>query len=130
MAESRAAPRTNVSWRAAIALLSGKIVPAKVVNFSGGALKLQCAHHLRDGEIYQMMMQVPSHSDASIRTEVICKVKCIYSTLSGNEYHAGMKYFEVPDQHTDLLHFWSGLSITARAQESIATPINELANMV
>lgn len=130
MAESRSAPRTNVSWRAAIALAPGKIVPAKVINFSDGALKLQCAHHLRDGEIYQMMMQVPSHRDASVRTEVICKVKCLYSTLSGDEYHAGMKYFEVPSEHTQLLHSWSGLSTIGKAKQSATTPINDLANMV
>ena len=108
MAEARAVKRTNVNWPAAVALAPGKIVPAKIINFSIGGLKLQCAHPLHDGETYQMMMQVPSPLDASVRTQVICKAKCMYCSLSDNEYLAGMKYFEVPNEHTQLLQSWSG----------------------
>lgn len=112
MAEARSAPRSNVVWRAAISFAPGKIVPAKVINFSLGGLKLQCARPLRDGETYQMMIEVPSHRDASSRTQVICKAKCMYSTLCDNEYHAGMKYFDVPAEHTALLQSWSGTPVS------------------
>jgi hypothetical protein len=121
MSESRSAPRTNVSWRAAILVAPGKIVPAKVTNFSVDALKLQCAHILRDGETYQMMMEVPNKHDASDRTQVICKAKCLYSTLSENEYRAGMKYFEVPAQHDALLHTWGGKPSFKELNKSVAS---------
>lgn len=130
MVEARATHRTNVVWRAAILISAGKIVPAKVINFSLGGLKLQCAHLLRDGEIYQMMMEVPSHRDASVRTQVVCKAKCLYSTLSENEYRAGMKYFEVPSQHEALLQSWGGTPTVKIVNHSAAEPINDLPDMV
>jgi hypothetical protein len=126
MAEARAVPRTNVSWRAAISISAGKIVTAKVINFSIGGLKLQCVQPLRDGEIYQMMMEVPSERDASIRTQVICKAKCLYSTLCDNEYRAGMKYFDVPSQHAALLQSWGGTPVN----KSVAASITEISDMV
>lgn len=130
MAESRSALRTNVSWRAAILVAPGKIVPAKVINFSLGSIKLQCAHILRDGETYQMMMEVPSRHDASIRTQVICQAKCLYNTLSENEYRAGMKYFEVPAQHDALLQTWSAMPTIRESKKSEASPIPEFSDMV
>ena len=130
MAEARSTPRTNVVWRAAISVAPGKIVPAKVINFSIGGLKLQCAHPLHNGEIYQMMMEVPSHRDASVRTQVICKAKCMYSTLCDNEYRAGMKYFEVPSQHAALLQSWGGFPTTKELHHSETSPIDESSNMV
>jgi hypothetical protein len=130
MAEARSTFRTNVSWRAAILVAPGQIVPAKVINFSLGSLKLQCAHILRDGETYQMMMEVPSRQDASIRTQVICKAKCLYNTLSENEYRAGMKYFEVPAQHDALLQTWGGMPSIRDLNKSKASPIPEFSDMV
>ena len=129
MSEARSAPRINVAWRGAILLAPGKIVPAKVISFSAGALKLQCAHILRDGETYQMMMEVPSKHDASVRTQVICKAKCLYSTLSENEYRAGMKYFEVPAQHEALLQAWGGMPVIKELSKTEG-PINEFPDMV
>jgi hypothetical protein len=130
MAEARSAPRTNVVWRAAIAVMPGKIVPAKIINFSQGGLKLQCLLPLRDGETYQMMMEVPSHRDASVRTQVICKAKCMYSTLCDDAYHAGMKYFDVPSEHTALLQSWNGKPHLAETRQSEPTPIHDSPDMV
>ncbi len=128
MSESRSAPRTNVSWRAAILVAPGKIVPAKIFNFSASGLKMQCAHPLQDGATYQMMMEVPKQGDASARTQVICKAKCLYSTLSENEYRAGMKYFEVPAQHQALLQSWGGSAINVKP--ATAAPDECLSDMV
>lgn len=130
MSEARSVPRINVTWRAAIALAPGNIVQAKVINFSAVGLKLQCAHRLRDGETYQMMMQVPSQGDASVRTQVVCKAKCMYSTLCDNEYLAGLKYFGVPSEHTALLQSWSAQPSIFEARQSVARPITDLPDMV
>lgn len=108
MSESRSTPRSNVSWRSAILISSGNIIPAKVVNFSAAGIQLECDRLLKDGQTYQMMMEVPDQRDASARTQVICKVTCLYALLSGSEYRAGMKYFEVPPQHQALLKSWGG----------------------
>lgn len=77
-----------------------------------------------------MTMQVPSHRDASVRTQVICKAKCMYCTLSDNAYLAGMKYFEVPSEHNQLLQSWGGLPSSASAKQSGTTSIDDLLNMV
>lgn len=98
-------PRSNVSWRAAIKLAEG-IVPAKVVNIAGTGIQLQCASPLRDGQTYQMMMEVPEPKDASQRTQVVCKVSCSYTILSGSEYRAGMRFVELAPQHQSLLSNW------------------------
>lgn len=108
MNESRTSPRSNVSWRSAILISPGNIVASKILNFSGSGIQVQCAHLLKDGQIYQMMMEVPDQRDASQRTQVICKATCLYSILSGSEYRAGMKYFDVPSQHQALLNSWGG----------------------
>jgi hypothetical protein len=108
MSEYRSKPRSNVSWRAAILVSEGNIVAAKIVNFSGGGIQLQCPRLLKDGQTYQMMMEVPDQRDASLRTQVVCKATCLYALLSGDEYRAGMKYFEVPVQHRELLESWGG----------------------
>lgn len=121
MLDARSVVRTNVSWRAAILVAPGKIVAAKVINFSHGALKLQCAQLLRDGETYQMMMEVPSQHDASVRTQVICKATCLYSTLSENEYRSGMKYLDVPAQHEALLQSWGGTPKHKESNKSAAS---------
>jgi hypothetical protein len=108
MSDYRSKPRSNVTWRAAILISAGNIVPAKIVNFSGGGIQVQCERLLKDGQTYQMMMEVPDQDDASVRTQVICKATCLYALLSGSEYRAGMKYFEVPPQHQELLKSWGG----------------------
>lgn len=110
MIDSRSSPRSNVSWRAAILVAPGNIVPAKVLNIAGAGIQLQCAHRLADGQVYQMMMEVPEPKDASQRTQVVCKASCNYTILSGSEYRAGMKLAEVPAQHQALLNNWGGKS--------------------
>lgn len=105
---SRSNSLSNVSWRAAIQIAPGNIIPAKVIGFTHTGIQLQCASLLRDGQTYQMMMEVPDQRDASVRTQVTCKATCLYAILSGNEYRAGMKYFEVQPQHQALLNSWSG----------------------
>ncbi|GGC86629.1 hypothetical protein GCM10011396_37430 [Undibacterium terreum] len=69
---------------------------------------MQCAHRLSDGQVYQMMMEVPEPRDASQRTQVVCKANCNYTILSGDEYRAGMKLTDVPPQHQALLGNWGG----------------------
>lgn len=114
MSESRSTPRSNVSWRAAILLAAGNIIPAKIVNFSGSGIQLQCDRLLKDGQTYQLMMEVPGQKDASERTQVSCKVTCLYALLSGSEYRAGLTYFDVLPQHQALLHGWGGrIAVTA-----------------
>jgi PilZ domain len=108
MSEARTNSRINVVWRAAIQVAPGKIVPAKIINFSMGGVLLQCGHLLKDGQTYQMMMEVPEHRDASHRTQVVCKATCTYTILSGNEYRAGMRYFDIPSQHEALIASWGG----------------------
>ena len=111
MSDARAHSRINVVWRAAIQIAPGQIVPAKVLNFSASGILLQCAHLVRDGQTYNMMMEVPHPKDASRRTQVVCKARCAYCTLSGDEYRAGMRYFEVPEQHAELLASWGGTPV-------------------
>ncbi|MFZ6875252.1 PilZ domain-containing protein [Undibacterium sp. Di27W] len=108
MNESRVATRTNVTWRGAIQVIPGKIVPAKIINFSSSGIQIQCSAVLKEKQTYQIMMEVPSTHDASKRTQVVCKATCVYSILSGNEYRTGMKYFEVQEQHMALLTSWHG----------------------
>jgi hypothetical protein len=108
MCDSRSNPRLSVSWRGAVLLAPGKIIPAKIVNFSLGGIQLQCANLLRDGETYQMMIEVPDKKDASKRTQVVCKGKIMYALLSGNEYRAGIKYSGVAAEHHALLESWGG----------------------
>ncbi|MFZ3000181.1 MAG: hypothetical protein WA071_07615 [Undibacterium umbellatum] len=108
MNDPRAATRTNVTWRGAVQVTSGKIVPAKIINFSASGIQLQCTVALKEKQTYQMMMEVPSIGDASRRTQVVCKATCIYSILSGDEYRAGMKYFDVQEQYLKLLASWHG----------------------
>ena len=102
----RAPLRLKVAWRAAIQIAVGKIVPAKVVNFSVAGIQLQTSVMLKEKQTYQMMMEVPSPNDASARTQVVCKATCLYTILSGSEYRAGMKYFDVPTEHAALLANW------------------------
>ena len=109
MSDSRVAQRTNVTWRGAIQVAPGRIVPARIVNFSASGIQIQCAAVLKEKQTYQMMMEVPSLRDASQRTQVVCKATCVYAILSGSEYRAGMKYFDVPDQHMALLTQWHPL---------------------
>lgn len=119
MSDSRSNPRLSVSWRGAVLLAPGKIIPAKIVNFSLGGIQLQCANLLRDGETYQMMMEVPDKRDASKRTQVVCKGKVMYALLSGNEYRAGIKYSGVAPEHHALLESWGG---KAAAPNTATTP--------
>lgn len=108
MSDSRTSPRSNVNWRAAVLVAAGQIVPAKVLNFSGNGIQLQCGVALKEKQTYQMMMEVPQQRDASQRVQVVCKATCLYTILSGSEYRAGMKYFDVPPQHDALLSSWGG----------------------
>lgn len=119
MSDSRSNPRLSVSWRGAVLFAPGKIIPAKIINFSLGGIQLQCANLLRDGETYQMMMEVPDKRDASKRTQVVCKGKIMYALLSGNEYRAGIKYSGVAAEHHALLESWGG---KAAAPNTAATP--------
>ncbi len=108
ISEIRINQQLVVSWRAAVLIEAGNIVAAKVIKFSGSSLQLQCAHLLKDGQVYQLMMEVPDPQDASLRTQIICKATCQYALLSAGEYRAGMKYFDVPLQHHPLLKSWGG----------------------
>ena len=119
MSDSRSNPRLSVSWRGAVLFAPGKIIPAKIINFSLGGIQLQCANLLRDGETYQMMMEVPDKRDASKRTQVVCKGKIMYALLSGNEYRAGIKYSGVAAEHHALLESWGG---KAAAPNTAAAP--------
>ena len=107
MSDSRNAARANVTWRGAIQVVPGQIVPARIVSFTSASIQMQCSAVLKEKQTYQMM-EVPKPGDASQRTQVVCKATCIYSILSGNEYRAAMKYFEVPAQHAALLAEWHG----------------------
>lgn len=108
MSDSRNTARANVTWRGAIQVLPGQIVPARIINFTSGSIQMQCSAVLKEKQTYQMMMEVPKPGDASQRTQVVCKATCVYSILSGNEYRAALKYFEVPVQHAALLAEWYG----------------------
>ncbi|MFZ6745722.1 hypothetical protein ACO0LC_21065 [Undibacterium sp. JH2W] len=108
MNDTRTSARSNVTWRGAIQVIPGKIVPAKIISFTSASIQMQCSTVLKEKQTYQMMMEVPRPGDASQRTQVVCKATCIYSILSGNEYRAAMKYFEVPAQHVALLAEWHG----------------------
>ena len=55
-----------------------------------------------------MMMEVPSHKDASARTQVVCKATCVYTILSGSEYRAGLRIASYPPEHKELLQSWGG----------------------
>ena len=108
MSDSRNFPRLAVAWRAAIQVVPGRIVPAKVVNFSAAGIQLQAGIMLKEKETYQMMMEVPARNDASDRTQVVFKATCVYTILSGSEYRAGMKAVSYPPEQRDLLESWGG----------------------
>ncbi|NDI84925.1 PilZ domain-containing protein [Undibacterium crateris] len=108
MSESRNSARLPVAWRAAIQVAPGRIVPAKVVNFSATGIQLQSGVMLKEKQEYQMMMEVPSHKDASARTQVVCKAVCVYTILSGSEYRAGLRIANYPPEHKELLQSWGG----------------------
>lgn len=112
MSDSRSNPRSKVSWRAAILLAPGNIVAAKILDFTMAGVQLQCGHVLKEGQTYQMMMEVPSKRDASQRTQVVCKATVRYNILSGNEYRSGMKYFDFAPEHLLLLQSWAGAPVT------------------
>jgi hypothetical protein len=108
MNESRNTPRLPVSWRAAIQVVPGHIVPAKVVNFSATGIQLQTSVMLKEKQTYQMMMEIPSVKDASARTQVVVKASCVYTILSGDAYRAGLKCTDYPPEHRPLLESWGG----------------------
>lgn len=108
MSDNRNSPRANVNWRAAILVAPGQIVPAKIVNFNATGIQLQCSVMLKEKQTYQMMMEVPQQRDASQRTQVVCKATCLYTILSGSEYRAGLRYFDIPLQHEALVGSWGG----------------------
>jgi hypothetical protein len=108
MSDSRASSRLPVAWRAAIQVAPGRIVPAKVINFSASGIQMQCAVMLREKQSYQMMMEVPSQRDASSRTRVVFTATCVYTILSGGEYRSGMKCSDYPPEHRELLQSWGG----------------------
>lgn len=129
MSDPRSNPRLSVSWRGAVLLAPGKIIPAKIVNFSLGGIQLQCANLLRDGETYQMMMEVPDKKDASKRTQVVCKGKIMYALLSGNDYRAGIKYSGVAAEHHALLESWGGKAATPNTAINPSASAPEVAIM-
>lgn len=106
MSDSRNSPRLAVAWRAAIQIAQGRIVPAKVVNISASGIQLQAGVMLKEKQEYQMMVEVPSKTDASARTRVIFKATCIYTILSGSEYRAGLRAVAYPAEHLELLQSW------------------------
>lgn len=108
MSDSRINLRLAVSWRAAVQVVPGRIVPAKIVNFSAAGIQMQVGVMLKEKQDYQMMMEVPSPRDASARTQVVCKATCIYTILSGSEYRAGLKCLHFPPEHAELLASWGG----------------------
>lgn len=129
MSEHRSFQRTNVSWPAAIQLAAGRIVPAKIINFSTNDLRLQCAVLLKDGQTYQMMIEVPDKDDASLRTKVTCKATCMYAILSDSAYQAGMRYFEVQAQHQALVDSWCGV-LPVKAKVPVTPTVSEEPNTV
>lgn len=129
MSEHRSDQRINVSWPAAIQLVPGRIVSAKIINFSTNGLRLQCAVLLKDGQTYQMMMEVPDHRNASLRTKVTCKATCMYVLLSDGAYHAGMRYFDVPTQHQALINSWCGV-VPVKAKVPVTPTVSEEPNAV
>ncbi|MBC3870855.1 hypothetical protein [Undibacterium oligocarboniphilum] len=68
MSDSRINPRLAVSWRSAVQVVPGRIVPSKIVNFSAAGIQMQIGVMLKEKQDYQMMMEVPSPRDASVRT--------------------------------------------------------------
>lgn len=98
---------SNVSWRGAILIAPEKIVPVKIVNISPDEILLLSSHLLKDGQTYQMMLEVPNPNDASRRTQVVCKGSVKYAILSGSDYRAGIKYTGVSAEHALLLAHWS-----------------------
>ncbi len=106
MSDNRSAQRSNVAWRGAIQIAQGRIVPAKITNFSANGLQMLTNSVLKEKQNYLVMLEVPSKRDASQRTQVVCKASCIYSILTGNEYRAGMRYYDLPPQHEALLQEW------------------------
>lgn len=63
---------------------------------------------LKEKQDFQMMMEVPSRHDASLRTQVVFKATCVYTILSGSEYRAGLKAVSYPSEHRELLESWGG----------------------
>mgnify|MGYP003347099311 CR=1 FL=1 len=108
MNDSRASSRLPVAWRAAIQVAPGRIVPAKVINFSSSGIQMQCPVMLKEKQLYQMMMEVPTQRDASNRTRVVFSATCVYTILSGSEYRSGMKAQDYPAEHRELLQSWGG----------------------
>lgn len=101
------ASSSNVSWRGAVLIAPEKIVPVKIVNISTDEVLLLSAYLLKDGQTYQMMLEVPDPSDASRRTQVVCKGTVKYAILSGSDYRAGIRYTGVSPEHASLLAHWS-----------------------
>ena len=117
MIELRKSPRTNVTWRAAIKLDAGNIVPAKVVNVSATGILLQCAHRVVVNHEYQVMMEVPRiDQPAGVPYQVRCKVVVLHAILSGDFFRIGVKFSELSDLHRNLIAAWL----------SIATKIDQL----
>lgn len=106
MAELRSSPRTHVAWRAAVRLEEAGIVPARVINIANNGVQLQCVSPLRDGASYQVMLEVPTAADAQHRVQILCRVACLYTILSGGEYRSGVKFIEIPAEHKQLLISW------------------------
>jgi len=110
MSVARSNPRatlSNVSWRGAILIAPEKIVPVKIVNISTDEVLLLSSYLLKDGQSYQMMLEVPDPSDASRRTQVVCNGTVKYAILSGSDYRAGVRYSGVRAEHANLLAHWS-----------------------
>jgi hypothetical protein len=98
---------SNVSWRGAILIAPEKIIPIKIVNISADEILLLSSYLLKDGQSYQMMLEVPDPNDASRRTQVVCNGMVKYAILSGSDYRAGVRYSGVHAEHLSLLAHWS-----------------------
>lgn len=108
MSDLRISPRVNVNWRGAIQVLPGEVTPVKIINLSSTGIQVQCSAMLQEKLCYELMMEVPDPRDFARRIQVVCKASCIYTVLSGNEYRAGMKFFDVPTNDRALLAKWHG----------------------
>jgi c-di-GMP-binding flagellar brake protein YcgR len=113
MIELRRNPRANVTWRGAIKIAEGEVVPVKIVNISSGGLLLHCPRALDPNRKFQIMMEMPGiDQSSSVRHQAPCKVLVMHVRLSGDFYQIGVKFTEISDLHQALFDAW--LSITTK----------------
>jgi hypothetical protein len=103
MNDSRSNPRTHVAWRGAVQISKDKIIGVKVVDFSATGAQIMCSISLEEKKIYQIMIEIPTQRNPTIKIQLVCKAKVIYSILSGSEYRIGLKLSEIPATHHKLI---------------------------